>query len=415
MVWYRLLISICAPFLLFMQVWWILTGRGDFSDLSQRLGEGHGEHRAFWLHGASNGELNSARGLLEAFLRDYPGHPVIVTANTATGRDLVTNWGLSGVTARLAPIDLRWAVARFNRHWRPVALVSLENELWPNRFVASNCPILCIAARMSQRSAMRWKRFPGVCLALFGRVSRLFPQDDVSAARFISLGLAPERVGPAIDIKSSVTLPSPDTVAFASLKEVFPRHSTILAASTHQGEEAIVLEAFLLAYAANPDLKLILAPRHPSRGAEVTGLVEAAGLRYSVRSKSRDPEADITVYIADTLAEMQLWYALAGTTFVGGSLVRKGGHTPYEPTQLDSAILHGPHIGNFASIYAALDAASGALEVMDAESLASGIAALDADERIAQARRAAATLKKLDTSEQDIQTVMDALKQVLED
>ena len=160
MIWYRSLMSVCGPALLVLAVWRILIGRGHLLDLSQRLGGGSGKRGAIWLHGASNGELISARALLEALVLNRPDRPVIVTANSVTGRELVASWDIAGVTVRLAPIDLRWALARFYRRWRPVALVSLENEFWPNRIATVRCPILCVSARISDSSTVRWNRFP---------------------------------------------------------------------------------------------------------------------------------------------------------------------------------------------------------------------------------------------------------------
>lgn len=414
MVWYRLLISVCAPFLVISLVWRILAERSGLHDLLQRIGGGTGKCGAIWLHGASNGELTSARTLLECVSRNYPGHPVIVTANTATGRDLVASWGISGVAARLAPIDLRWILARFNRRWRPVTLISLENELWPNRIATARCPVYCVTARISERSAKRWKHFPGLCRSVFERVLWLFPQDDCSAERFVALGLDPERIGPVVNLKSGVKPPPPDADVLASLSKSFVRHSTILAASTHSGEESIVLAAFAAARASNPALRLILAPRHPSRGAEVARMACAVGMPCSRRSKSDFPGTDAAIYIADTLGEMQLWYSLAGIAFVGGSLVDKGGHTPYEPTHFGSAILHGPYVRNFMAAYAALDVSCGALEVTDAKSLAEGIARLDESEQTAQASRASAALAELNTGESDIQLLVDAITQAME-
>jgi len=411
--WYRLLISFCAPFPLVSSLWRAVVGQGGLADLSQRLGGGDGINGALWLHGASNGELTSAHALLAAFRQDHPDHPVIVTANTVTGRDLAAGWNLPGVTARLAPVDLRWILRRFNRRWRPAALLSLENEFWPNRIVTARCPVLCIAARMSGRSARRWSRFPRLCRMVFGRVSWLFPQDNRSATRFISLGLAPECLGCAVSLKSGVRLPPPDAAALAALSKAFIRHYTVLAASTHPGEETIILDAFAIARAREPDLRLILAPRHPRRGGAVADMAKAAGLTCSVRSVSGGPGAEAAVYIADTLGEMQLWYALAGITLVGGSLVDKGGHTPYEPMWFGSAILHGPHVSNFASAYAALGRVRGAIEVTDAKSLADGIAELDRTGQTTQADRASGALDALDTSGKDIRTVLDAVNRLL--
>ncbi len=415
MIWYRLLISVLGPVSLVLAVGRIVIGRGRFPDLSQRLGGGGGgEHGAVWFHGASNGELTSARALLEAFIIDRPDRPVIVTANSVTGRELVASWDMAGVTARLAPIDMRWALARFYRRWRPVALVSLENEFWPNRIATVECPILCVSARISDNSAARWIRFPSLCREVFGRISRLFPQDGRSAARFIDLGVGPGRIASNVGLKSGVKLPSPDPAEFASLSKSFIRQSTIFAASTHTGEDLIVLDAFAAVRTANPELRLIVAPRHPHRSGDIANMAEAAGIPYSVRSRCRSPGTEAAVYIADTIGEMSLWYALAGITFVGGSLVDKGGHTPFEPAHFGSAVLHGPYVHNFTAAYAALNEAGGALEITDAETLQDGIARLGPTQQTALAERASTALEAMDTSERDIQLVLAAVNQAME-
>jgi 3-deoxy-D-manno-octulosonic-acid transferase len=173
----------------------------------------------------------------------------------------------------------------------------------------------------------------------------------------------------------------------------FPRAATLLAASTHEGEEAVVLDAFARARAQRPDLRLILAPRHPRRRDAVEAAIRAAGLAFATRSRGAEPAADIPVYLADTLGEMDRWYAGAGMTFVGGSLVPLGGHTPFEPAAHGSAILTGPHVANAAPAYAALLAEGGALAVTDAESLARAILRLaDPAVREAQAEAAARAL-----------------------
>ena len=179
------------------------------------------------------------------------------------------------------------------------------------------------------------------------------------------------------------------------MRTVFHRPDTLLAASTHDGEEALILQAFIAARAKNPDLKLILAPRHPRRGDEIAGLIAQTGLSFSRRTQSGEPCVNSTVYLADTLGEMPLWYALAGITFVGGSLVTRGGHTPFEPVQAASAILHGPHVSNFEAAYAALGDASAALCFNDAKGLASGLQTLASEAaQIAQASRAKAALAR---------------------
>ena len=335
------------------------------------------------MHGASVGELTSARPLVEALAEAHPGRGILVTANTVSGRALAETWEMAGLTARLAPLDFRWAVGRFMRRQRPAALVALENELWPNRLLLAGrlgIPAAAAGARMSERSAMRWRRMPKLAKAILGNIGYLSAQDGGSAERFAALGVPPERIGPVLSLKALARLEPPPEKELARLRRVFRRSETWLAASTHPGEEAQVLEAFRITLKSRPELKLIIAPRHPARGARIASEARRAGWRLSRRAAGEAPDADTDVYLADTLGEMSLWYALAGATFVGGSLVKKGGHTPYEPADAGLAMLHGPYVENFAEVYRRLDSAGGALEVADSAELARAL------EGMAQAR-----------------------------
>lgn len=376
---YRLLVSIATPLIALLLLARRLTGRVSRRSLAERLGGGaHAPARPggaplIWLHGASNGELTSARPLVDALRRAAPDLRLLITANTESGRALAEGWGLSGTTAALAPLDHRAVLARFLHRRQPAALVVVENELWPNRLAACGAAavaVVVIGARMSMRSARRWAWFGRLTKQVLGQVTALSAQDPDSEARFLALGLPAARLLPRANLKSAVTAPTPPEAA--PLRPVFDRATTVLAASTHEGEEAMILAAFAAARAQRPALRLILAPRHPRRSAEVAALIGAAGLRHATRSRGEDP-ALAEVYLADTLGEMTLWYALAGVTFVGGSLVDRGGHTPFEPAAQHSAIVHGPHVANFRAPYAALDGAGAAHEVCDAAGLATAL------------------------------------------
>ena len=159
----------------------------------------------------------------------------------------------------------------------------------------------------------------------------------------------------------------------------FPRAQTLLAASTHAGEEELLLDAFVSARRHQPDLRLILAPRHPRRRDSIEAALAARGIAFATRSRGQTARADTQAYLADTMGEMPLWYAAAGLCLVGGSLENHGGHTPFEPAACGAAILHGPHVSNFAAAYAALDHAGGARQVDDAAQLASALVALSGD------------------------------------
>ena len=397
MILYRILLCLAAPPLAILFALRVLRGLESPRDVGERLGLGNPglPAGAIWVHGASVGELTSARPLVEALAEAHPGRGILVTANTVSGRALAETWEMAGLTARLAPLDFRWAVGRFMRRQRPAALVALENELWPNRLLLAGrlgIPAAAAGARMSERSAMRWRRMPKLAKAILGNIGYLSAQDGGSAERFAALGVPPERIGPVLSLKALARLEPPPEKELARLRRVFRRSETWLAASTHPGEEAQVLEAFRITLKSRPELKLIIAPRHPARGARIASEARRAGWRLSRRAAGEAPDADTDVYLADTLGEMSLWYALAGVTFVGGSLVKKGGHTPYEPADAGTAILHGPHVENFAEVYERLDAAGGALVVADSAELARVLGGMIQARRWEMAKRASVVL-----------------------
>jgi 3-deoxy-D-manno-octulosonic-acid transferase len=399
-----LLLTLAAPVWAGLMLWRVATGRESVDDLTQRLGGGDApvaRGPVVWLHAASVGEVTAARALAEALLARDVRLSLLVTASTTTGRASAAAWGHPRVTARLAPVDTRWAVLRLMSAWQPAALIIVENELWPNRIALAHTrrlPVLVAGARLSERSAARWRWLPGLAAAVLGGLDHAAAQDVGSARRLADLGLGESRLGPELNLKSLVQPPAPDPAMMATFAAQFPRTTTILAASTHAGEEQVVLAAFARARSRRPALRLILAPRHPARGDEVAALVGAAGLTMRRRSKGEAP-GTAPVYLADTLGEMAAWYGLAGVTFVGGSLVDKGGHTPFEPAHAGSAILHGPYVANFARPYEVLADAAAARAVTDADSLAAAFLALTADDvaAAAQAARARTALVRLGT------------------
>ncbi|SDY77053.1 3-deoxy-D-manno-octulosonic acid transferase [Citreimonas salinaria] len=389
MIVYRLLVSLFALFALPAAL-----RRGGVALLRARLGGGGaptpGPH--LWWHGASNGELASARPVLDALLQARRDLHVVLTANSATGLDLARGWALERVTVRPAPLDPAWVTRRFIRRWGVIAHVTLESELWPNRVRLCPGPVIVLGARMTERTARGWARLPRLAADLTGRLDFVSAQDAASAERLSALGLPPAARGPVADLKALYMPPQP--MIPQALKDAFPRAQTWLAASTHDGEEAIVLDAHEAARATDPALRLILAPRHAARGDAVEALITARG--FSVARRSRDPApGNADVYLADTMGEMPLWYALAGRVFVGGTLVARGGHTPYEPAAFGAALLHGPDVTNFAAPFARLKGI--AISVHDARSLAAGLSALAPPERQRDAGQRAADALRAET------------------
>ena len=364
---YRLIMALALPFLLLWQM------RGPRGTLPERLGltKPSAPGPRLWLHGASNGELTSVRWLLERLINARPGLQILVTCNTATARAMVQGWSLPGVTAAFAPFDTAFATQRLLQRWQPHALISLEAELWPARLAACHAaktPVILLGARMSARSHQRWNLIRPLAAAALQNISYASAQDPASRNHLASLGLPAPAFGPDFDLKAQAT---------AALPPVTPRPRDsrahwLLAASTHDGEDAAILDAFT----ASPNFThLILAPRHPRRAAAVASLITARNLALTRRSTGAMPTTG--VFLADTMGEMDLWYAQCGACIIGGTFADKGGHSPWEPVRHACAILHGPSTANFAAPFATLDAAQAALPVAR-ESLAQALSQLDA-------------------------------------
>ncbi|SMO82654.1 3-deoxy-D-manno-octulosonic acid transferase [Paracoccus laeviglucosivorans] len=302
-----------------------------------------------WLHAASVGELTSARVLAEALAAEFP---LTVTTNSLTGRALARKLGWN---AALAPLDVPQAVARFLDRVEPAVLVTVENELWPNRSrMADDLGVaqVVVGARISQRSADRWARLPALIRPMLRRIDALSAQDAGSEERLLRLGLPAKALGTRLNMK----LLGPAQIH--PPEDGPDRARTVLAASTHEGEDEAVLDAYAAAREQVPDLRMILAPRHPERGDAVAQVMEQRGLHFARRSRGGDLDAQ--VLLADTLGEMGDWYRAAGICITCGSFTDRGGHTPWEPAAWRCAILHGPSVSNHAGDYADLDGAEAA-------------------------------------------------------
>jgi 3-deoxy-D-manno-octulosonic-acid transferase len=255
---------------------------------------------------------------------------------------------------------------------------------------ARGVPMILVNGRLSENSFRRWNYLRGSMADLLGRFDLCLAGTQADAERLSALG-AP-RVVTAGNLKLDVPAPAADRDKLSALREAVAGRPLIAAASTHAGEESAVIDAHLRLRANFPGLLTLIAPRHPERGPGVAELAAAAGLKAALRSRGTLPDAATEIYVADTMGELGLIYRLAPVVFIGGSLVRRGGQNPIEAAKLGAAILHGPHVGNFAEVYAALDQAHGAEPVNDAARLAAGFAAWLADpaarERAASAARA---------------------------
>ena len=348
-----------------------------------------------WLHGASVGETLSLTPLVERLTQ--MGFNALMTSGTVTSARLMARRLPSRALHQFAPLDAPGFFRRFFRHWRPDLGLVAESEIWPNMIVeasAAGVPLAMVNARMSERSFRRWSRIPNFAAALLGRFELALAQSQDDADRLARLGVRGSRaVG---NLKYDSPAPPADRRELAELSGLVSGRRLWLAASTHTGEERACAEAHLRLAADFPDLLTILAPRHPERGEDIAAELADLGLSSRRRSLGQRPERDCAVYVCDTIGELGLFYRLADVAFVGKSLFGGGGQNPIEPAKLACAILHGPNVGNFADLYAALDAAGGARETPDAEALAAALAGLlrDAARLRGMARAAAELVEK---------------------
>jgi len=312
-----------------------------------------------WVHAASVGETVSVLPLM-AMLRQGTGAEILLTTGTVSSAALAEQRLGPGMRHQFVPLDLPRSVSRFLDHWRPQAGLLVESELWPGLIAAAaarGIPLGIVNARLSERSAARWRRLPVLIRPLLSAISVVVAQSEEDARRFAELGAA---AVPAGNLKFDAPAPPADPAALDALKRAVGDRPVFAAASTHPGEEEAVLAAHAALAASRPDLLTLLAPRHPARAEEILALAAGAGLAAARRSRGELPEARTALLLFDTIGELGLLYRLAPVAFVGGSLVPHGGQNPLEPAKLGSAVLHGPHVHNFREIYGMLDKAGAA-------------------------------------------------------
>ena len=372
-------------------------------ELPERLPERYGQPslprpagRLLWCHGASVGEALSALPLITRFLAAFPDWHVLMTTGTVTSARLLAERLPDRAFHQFVPVDHPCWVARFLAHWQPDAGVWLESDLWPNLLLATKArriPVLLANARLSATSFRRWQRLPQTARHLLGVFQTILAQDTLAASRFQALAGHP--VTAPGNLKDDAPPLPCDPAALAVLQQETAGRPVWLAASTHPGEDAVVLAAHTLARQQLPDLLTVIVPRHPHRGAEVAALASASGASVAQRSLSQPLTSVTSVYIGDTMGELGLFYRLAGVAFIGGSLVPHGGQNILEPALLDTAILHGPHLFNFADILATFTAHAASRTVADAATLAEAVIFLHKTlaerDQMATAARAAAT------------------------
>jgi 3-deoxy-D-manno-octulosonic-acid transferase len=395
---YRALTTLAAPFAPLILAWRLRRGKEEPGRRPERYGLSSAPRSPgflAWFHAASVGEANAALPVIETIAAERPGVRMLLTTATVTSARLARSRLPRGVLHQYVPLDNPVFVQRFLGHWRPDLAVLVESEIWPNLVLetkARDIPLILINGRMSTSSYKRWRRRPSMSRPLFSAFDLVLAQNEKLAERFAQLGVA--RTLNVGNLKADAPPPPADLPGRRKLDAAFKDRTVWLAASTHPGEDETVMAAHLKMKAARPDLLTIIVPRHPERGPLIAEQLRAANLKIALRSEDALPGSETDVYVADTIGELGLFYALAPVAFVGGSLAEHGGQNPVEAIKLGAAVLTGPNWQNFRDSYRELLSAGGALEIRDAASLAEAALALlnDGSARRTMTERASATI-----------------------
>ncbi|QDY68377.1 3-deoxy-D-manno-octulosonic acid transferase [Qingshengfaniella alkalisoli] len=367
----------------------LVAGKEDPDRIEERSGHPslpRPEGRLLWFHAASVGEVLSLIEVMERLAESESDLRFLVTTGTVSSASILSTRLPPRCVHQYVPIDIGGFVTRFLDHWKPDLAVFVESEFWPTLITetrARGIPMLLINARLSAQSAQRWAKLGGALGSLLSRFDAIQAQDDVTASALRRFGYPPEQLLISGTLKEGAPPPPCDENEFARLMGLMKNRPVWLAASTHPGEEETVATAHRQALRSSVKLMMILAPRHPDRGDAIAKMLREDGWKVAQRSAGEDPDDATQIYLADTLGEMGLWYRIAPLSFVGGSLVPVGGHNPFEPAALGSAILCGPHVNNFRDIYARLEDARATRVVHNDGELAAAVVELLQPDRIA--------------------------------
>ena len=355
-------------------------GKEEKSSIAERMGHASLERpdgELVWIHAASVGEATAVFHLIEKLRDERPDIHILLTTGTVTSARLARSRLPDDVIHQYVPLDAPKFMKQFFDHWQPATVILTESEIWPNMIREARIreiPLLLVNGRMSSKSFRRWRKQMRTANPLFSSLDLVIAQNDRYAISFERLGSRNVITGG--NLKMDAPPPPIAKPALKKLKGAIGKRPLFLAASTHPGEDEIVGDAHIALKEEFPDLLTIIVPRHPDRGSEICAMLEGKGLSVACRTKHQMPESKQDVYVADTIGELGMFYALAPVALIGGSLVPHGGQNPIEAVMHDTVVLTGPKVHNFEEAYDALLNADGCLEVKDGEELTQRVRSL---------------------------------------
>lgn len=375
-----------------LRLWWRGVREPAYrTRIGERFGQYAGrvpEGNYLWVHAVSLGETRAARTLIDDLLECYPAHRIVLTQMTASGLGAAEQlYGhLDRVEFAWLPYDYGFAVRRFLRRYRPQLGVIMETEIWfglLNECRHHRVPVLLANGRLSQRSAQRYGRVAVLLRRALADLAAIAAQSQADADRFIALGAGQVHV--TGNLKFDVAASQGEPHLAQQFRRRFGPRKAVLAVSTREGEEKLLIEAVLAAGGLADHALLVMVPRHPQRFGDVAELLHKADLPFIRRSSDLDVPSGIDVVLGDSLGEMQAYLHACDCAFVGGSLLPYGGQNLIEACAAGIPVLFGPHTYNFAEASEAAIAAGAALRVPDATELVRQINRLLEDQAMRQA------------------------------
>ena len=397
---YSLLISLLSPLFVlrllvksvnepgYRRQWWRRFALG----MPSRMRPGDG---LIWVHAVSVGELLAVAPLVERMLQEWPDKAVLITNTTPTGSEQTQKLFGGRVEHTWLPFDAPLVTGAFLRHWSPQLVVMVETEIWPNIMASAReqgIPVALVNARLSARSARGYARLGDFTRETLKGFSLIAAQSKSDDRRFRRIGADPDAMQVVGSIKFDIDLAARRgqlEVIKSELGSDIKSRPLWAAASTHPGEEQLVIDAYQALTQRGIATRLLLAPRHPNRTADIIKLLEKAGLSYQRRSEQLPVNVDTDVLIIDTLGELSAFLGLADAAFIGGSLVPRGGHNPIEAAAWGCAVITGPHVINFATIVRDMERGGAIRVVVDQKELADRLASVwEGDKQDNDAKRA---------------------------
>jgi 3-deoxy-D-manno-octulosonic-acid transferase len=384
---YSQLIRLLLPYIL-LRLWW---GGRHSPDLrrnwAQRLGFAPAVSApVIWVHAVSVGETIAAAPMVRRLLERNPDATILMTAMTDTGLAQAQKMFGNQVRYAYVPYDTPGSVRRFLARVQPRILVIMETEIWPNLISQTRkarVPIFLINARLSERSARGYERVSGLARPIMQSISWVAAQSEQDAARFRRIGVSADNIAVTGSVKFDVDIELRVREQAQQLKAQFGGRPVWIAGSTHDGENSQLLEAHRQLLATLPSALLIIVPRHPERFESLARAVTEEGFSLARRSLKGNP-AQAQVYLGDTMGELMMLYGASDLAFIGGSLIERGGHNPLEPAAWGIAVVSGPHVFNFGSIYQCLQENEGVTIVTSARELGDYLARLLSDHPLLQ-------------------------------